>query len=281
VKYWTEAEVRSALTFPQVIDSLEQVLVHQSAGTAWNLDKTMTTWPAGSARASAHGLGAVDLDDGLVVFKTWVNTPVGASALMTLFTASGGASLGVAEAAAAGTLRTAGMSGVATRWLAAPQADELAVIGAGRQALGQVEAVAAVRPLRRVRLWNRTREKAERLASQIRSALSLETTVAASVAEATKDAPVVTTITRATEPFLLVEHLAPGAHLNAAGAILPANAEFEPSLLHQAGLVVTDSEPNARMGSRELREAAKWMHQAGGDWSRYAAEIARTRNHQP
>ena len=27
--------------------------------------------------------------------------------------------------------------------------------------------------------------------------------------------------------------------------------------------------------------AAKWMHHAGGDWTRYAAELARTRNHQP
>ncbi|MFC6870862.1 hypothetical protein [Haloechinothrix salitolerans] len=27
--------------------------------------------------------------------------------------------------------------------------------------------------------------------------------------------------------------------------------------------------------------ATKWMHQAGGDWNRYAAELARTRNHQP
>ncbi len=27
--------------------------------------------------------------------------------------------------------------------------------------------------------------------------------------------------------------------------------------------------------------AVKWMHQAGGDWTRYAAELARTRNHQP
>jgi hypothetical protein len=27
--------------------------------------------------------------------------------------------------------------------------------------------------------------------------------------------------------------------------------------------------------------AVKWMHQAGGNWNRYAAELARTRNHQP
>jgi ornithine cyclodeaminase len=247
--------VRSALTLPQVIGSLELVLARQSGGTAWNLDKSVTTWPAGPGRASAHCLGAVDLDDALVVFKTWVNTPAGASALMTLFTAPDGTSLGVAEAAAAGALRTAGISGVATRWLADPGADELALLGAGRQALGQVEAVAAVRPLRRVRLWNRSRHKAERLASRIRSGLSLDATVAGSVAEATVNAPIVTTITRATEPFLLLEHLAAGAHLNAVGAILPANAEFDPSLLARAGLVVVDSEPAARQGSRELREA--------------------------
>lgn len=27
--------------------------------------------------------------------------------------------------------------------------------------------------------------------------------------------------------------------------------------------------------------ATKWLHQAGGDWTRYAAELVRTRNHQP
>jgi hypothetical protein len=27
--------------------------------------------------------------------------------------------------------------------------------------------------------------------------------------------------------------------------------------------------------------AVNWMRQAGGDWTRYAAQIARTRNHQP
>jgi alanine dehydrogenase len=266
MRLWTEADVRSALTLPQVIDSLEQVLVHQSGGTAWNLDKTMATWPAEPIKASAHGLGAVDLDDSLVVFKTWVNTPAGASALITLFAASDGSSLGVAEAAAAGALRTAAVFGVATRWLAYPGADELALIGAGRQALRQVEAAAAVRPLRRVRLWNRTAAKGEQLAEQIRSELSLDAVACSSVAEATKDAPIVTTVTRAAEPFLRLENLAHGAHLNAVGAILPANAEFDPSLLEEAGAVIVDSEPNARQGSRELRE--HFGADPGADWGR-------------
>ncbi len=254
MKLWDEAEVAAALRLPQVIDSLEQVLTHEAAGTAWNLDKTMATWPAGDARGSAHALGAVDRHDELAVFKTWVNTPLGATALMTIFSTVDGSARGLAEAGVAGALRTAAASGLATRWLADPDATELAVLGAGRQALRQVEAVAAVRPLRRVRVWNRTAAKAEALAAQIRDRLGLDAVVASSVPEATEEAPIVTLITRAADPFLRPEHLARGAHLNAVGAILPTHAEFHHELLDGAGLVVVDSEPNARRGSRELRE---------------------------
>lgn len=254
MRIWTEEDVRAAVTLPAVIDSVERVLVHEAGGGAWNLDKTMASWPAGDGRGAAHALGAVDLDARLVIFKTWVYTPVGASSLMTMFSAADGATVGVAEAAAAGALRTAAISGIATRWLADPDADELAVLGAGRQALRQVEAVAAVRPLRRVRLWNRTAAKAEELAEQVRTALGFEVVVAPTVEDATRDVPIVTLITRAADPFLRLDHLAPGAHLNAVGAILPTHAEFDPALLAESALTVVDSEPNARKGSRELRE---------------------------
>lgn len=254
MRTWTDADVRSTVALPQVIDSLERVLAHEAAGAAWNLDKTMTTWPHGERRGSAHALGAFDRDADLAIFKTWVNTPAGASALLTMFTAADGATLGVAEAGTAGALRTAAITGVATRWLADPDADELAVLGAGRQALRQVEAIAAVRPLRRVRLWNRTADRAHTLAEQVRDRLGITTAVADTVEEVTRDVPIVTLITRAQEPFLRLEHIASGAHVNAVGAILPSHAEFDPRMLEESELTVVDSEANARRGSRELRE---------------------------
>ncbi|MEJ2871345.1 ornithine cyclodeaminase family protein [Actinomycetospora sp. OC33-EN08] len=254
MRFSSETDVRAALTVPGVVDALEQVLAHEADGRAWNVDKTMSTWPTDNGRASAHALGAVDLTAGLTVFKTWVNTPAGASALMTVFDAADGATLGVAEAGAAGAFRTAAVSGVATRHLADPDADELALLGAGRQALRQVEAVAAVRTLRRVRIWNRTAAAAETLAAQVRDELGLDAEVAGTVDGATRDAPIVTAITRADEPFLTAGHLADGAHLNAVGAILPTHAELAPDVLAASSLTVVDNEPNARRGSRELRE---------------------------
>ncbi|MCE0765545.1 ornithine cyclodeaminase family protein [Pseudonocardia kujensis] len=262
MRIWTEADVRAGVGLPEVIDSLTEVLAHEAEGTAWNLDKTMATWPlrdgTADATGSAHALGAVDLVSDLAVFKTWVNTPAGASAVLTLFGASDGRTLGVAEAGAAGSLRTSAISGVATRLLADPAADEVAVLGAGRQAFMQVAAIAAVRPLRRVRVWNRTVAKAEDLAERIRTELGVDAHAVSSLGDAIQDCPIVTLVTRAAEPFLDLSDLADGAHVNAVGAILPTHAELVPGSLAVSSLTVVDSEPNARRASRELREFDGW-----------------------
>ncbi|WP_103379706.1 ornithine cyclodeaminase family protein [Pseudonocardia dioxanivorans] len=258
MRFWTEADVRAGVAVTDVIESLTDVLAHEVAGSAWNLDKTMASWPVGGATGSAHALGAVDLESDLAAFKTWVNTPAGASAVMTLFGATDGRTLGVTEAGTAGALRTSAIAGLATRLMADPAADELAVLGAGRQAFRQVEAVAAVRELRRVRIWNRTPAKAEELAEQLRTGSGLVADAVPGPGDAIQDCPIVTLITRAAEPFLDLADLAEGAHLNALGAILPSHAEFVPSSLAAADLTVVDSEPNARRGSRELREFDDW-----------------------
>ena len=60
------------------------------------------------------------------------------------------------EAGLLGSLRTSGIAGLATRWMARPDADEMALIGTGHQSLMQVVAVAAVRPLKRLRVFSPT-----------------------------------------------------------------------------------------------------------------------------
>src|ERR1700736_2603143 len=62
--------------------------------------------------------------------------------------------------------RTAAVSGVATDLLARKDAVELAILGAGVQARTHLEAIAAVRPLRRVRVWSRNPEHAGNLVKE-------------------------------------------------------------------------------------------------------------------
>ncbi|OLT33712.1 ornithine cyclodeaminase [Rhodococcus sp. CUA-806] len=256
--WMTEADVAQSISIPEAIESIAEVLVRETTGAAGDIPKTMSTW---EPKSSAHALGAFDHDAGLVGFKTWINTPQGAAALMTVFDTKSGTASAVLEAGSLGMMRTAAMSGVATRALSAPDATEMTIVGSGRQALSQVRAVCAVRPIERVHVWSPRESSREAMATSVRDNVDVQVFVHDSVSDAVRDVPIVTLVTRASEPFLERGLLAERAHLNAVGAILPKNAEFEPQLLADADLVAVDSIENARRSSREFREFF------GDDWS--------------
>lgn len=249
-----EAEVAGMLDMSGAISALETGLVAEASGTAQNMLKTQIAWGGGN---TLHAIGASFPVAGLVGTKTWAHTEGGATPLLTLFDADSGALRAVIEAFALGQLRTGALSGLATRWLSAESADELALIGSGRQAMGQVAAVAAVRRLRAVRVYSPTAAHREALAQRVTEQLGIAARAATSVAEAVDDAPLVTLVTRAREPFLHSAMLARGAHVNAVGAITLDRAEFSADVFSRCGIVVADSVPTVQRLSREFQEHFK------------------------
>lgn len=257
----TETEVASHVPMDDAIDALQRNLIEIADGAAFNVPKALGSLNNGGAM---HALASASPRLGVCGFKTWVHTPNGAKAVFALFSTNDGSLLAMMEANTLGQIRTAAMTALGTRWLAPAEADDLAIVGTGRQAIAQVYAINAVRPLRRVRVWSRDAERRQAFADKIRADLPLaEVTVADSLEVASDGASLVTLVTRATEPFFWADLLAPHAHLNAVGAILPANAEFFPDVFERARAVVVDDLDNARRGSRELRErygaeASQW-----------------------
>jgi len=247
-----ESEVASLMDMGEAIEALEAGLLAEARGEARNMTKTHVGWEGG---ATLHAIGAAFPAAGFSGTKTWSHTKGGAAPLLVLFDAATGALRAVIEAFVLGQLRTGAASGVATRWLAAEGADELAVLGTGRQALAQVAAVASVRRLRTVRVFGRDPQRRAEFARRVRDELGLEARAVGSVAEAVRDAPVVTTVTRAGEPFLCAADVARGAHVNAVGAIVPTAAEVAPDVVARCRRIVADSVPQARELSRELRTA--------------------------
>jgi ornithine cyclodeaminase len=250
----TESDVVSLMDMADAIDALERGLLSEARGDAQNMTKTHVAWPVHGHQATLHAIGAAFVKDGVVGTKTWSHTPGGATPLLVLFDAGTGALRAIVEAFAMGQLRTAAASGVATRWLAPSGADTLAIVGTGKQAMTQVAAVSAVRPLRDVRVFSPTESHRREFAAKIEQELGIQARAAASVQDAVRDAPIVTAVTRATEPFLVASMLARGAHVNAVGAIVPTGAEIARDVLSRAGRIVVDSPPQARRLSRELIE---------------------------
>jgi ornithine cyclodeaminase len=256
-----EAEVASLLDIGEAIEALETGLRAEARGEARNMIKTQIGWEG----ATLHALGAAFPAAGFAGTKTWTHTQGGATPLLVLFDSGTGALRAIIEAFCLGQLRTGAASGVATRWLAAPGADEMAVIGTGRQALPQVAAVAAVRRLRRVRVFGRDPERRAEFVRRVGDELGLAAEAAPSVADAVRGTPIVTTVTRATEPFLGAADVARGAHVNAVGAINPAVAEIGADLVARCHRIVADSVPQARELSRELRNG---LGAVGPAWNR-------------
>ncbi|WP_116997591.1 ornithine cyclodeaminase family protein [Desertimonas flava] len=248
----TEADVAAAV---DLTDTRAAVHAAFAAPEAVTLEKTAVTYgvdgAAGGGEATLHALGGVT--GGITGTKTWAHTPGGASPLLVLWDSAAGTLLAVVEAFALGQLRTASVSAVATDAMAPPSADVLAIVGTGKQALAQVAAVAAVRPLREVRAFSPTAENRQRFCHTVAERLpGVHVVDCRSVAEAADGAGVVTTATRATDAVLDNSVLIADAHVNAIGAITPERRELAPSVVKVASLVVSDSPAAATTLSAEL-----------------------------
>ena len=255
----SESEAVSMMDIGGAICALEQGLIEEAKGSAQNMIKTHVEWDG----STLHAIGAVFPEMGICGTKTWSHTQDGATPLLVLFDSNNGSLKAIIEAFALGQLRTAAASGVATRWLAAPSADQFAMIGAGKQAITQVAAVLAVRPVRTIRVFSRDETRRNQFVARLQSEFQVEVTAAASVREALNCASIVSIATRATDPIVTADMLQPGAHINSIGAIVPSRAEISQDVLARSTQIVTDSVPQAQKLSREMieffgKDPAKW-----------------------
>ena len=247
----TEDDVTSLISLPEAIGALERILAMEAQGEAANMTKTAMMVGANNAM---HALGGAVAGAGVCGTKTWVNIDGKSQTVLVLFSLEDGSLRAVFEATALGQTRTAAMTGVGTARLAPAGADVLAVIGSGKQALPQVAACAAARRLKEVRVFSRRAEAREAFGAQVAKELGLRVTVAKTLEDAVKDAPIVTLITNATRPFFTSDHAARGSHINAMGAIVAARAEFTQDIFPRCATIAVDSVANVRELSSEFRE---------------------------
>ncbi len=247
----TEADVVSHMPLAEAVGALERILRLEAEGQAANMPKAHLMVGSNDA---LHAIGGAVAGAGICGTKTWVNVGGKSQTVLVLFSLEDGALRAVIEATALGQTRTAAMTGLGTKILAPADAEELAVIGSGKQALPQVAACAAVRKLKRVRVYSRRAEAREAFAASVRSELGLDCVASPSLEAAVKDAPIVTLITNAQEPFFTAAMAARGSHINAMGAIVPARAEFAQDIFPRCGVIAVDTLAGVRELSSEFRD---------------------------
>lgn len=158
--------------------------------------------------------------------------------VVLLFEAAHGSPVAILDGSSITEIRTAAVSGVATRILAREDASVLAILGSGVQARSHLDAMLAVRAFERVRVWSRSADHALRFArsESERRGRTIET--CPSPEEAVRGAGVVCTTTAAREPVLEGAWLAPGTHVNAAGACFASARELDTEAVRRSRVFV-------------------------------------------
>src|SRR5438552_6496841 len=126
-----------------------------------------------------------------------------------LFEGGHGRLLAIMDATEITAIRTAAVSGVATQLLARRDAGDLAILGSGTQARTHLEAMLVARPIRRVRVWSRTRERVDTFAKRQSKQHGIRIEVAPTAKEAVDGADLVCTTTSSGQPVLFGEWLKP------------------------------------------------------------------------
>jgi alanine dehydrogenase len=141
-------------------------------------------------------------------------------------------------------LRTGAAGAVAARHLSPRRSSiSLGLIGAGRQAAAQVEAMAAAFTLEEVRVWSRNEKTAAALAARYADYNARQVSI-----ERACDSDVLATTTPSREPLVMAGWVHEGTHINAIGADAPGKQELDPAILQGAEVFVDDREQAIHSG---------------------------------
>ena len=246
--FLNEEVVRQLLTMPLTIEAVEESHKELSLARAIDIPRQRTRLP----QTALHILqGALPGRDA-IGYKAYTSNRSGIRFLVHVFSAASGALRVVMEADYLGMMRTGAASGVATRWLARPDAEVLGVFGAGWQAEGNIEAIAAVRKLRKVKVFARNTERLAAFCAKMSDRLQIDVVPGASPEDTVRGSDIVSTITTASSPLFDAAWLSPGTHINAAGSNSLIRREVGEDVLKVSRPIVVDSVETALKEAGDL-----------------------------
>jgi len=236
-------EVEQWLPMGECIDVMAETLKVLSRGNAvnplrhamWLPDKSglIGMMPAYLGDAEVMGLKAISVFPGN--HTTDYDSHQGT---VMLFETVNGRLLALMDASKITAIRTAAVSGVATRLLAREDASDLAILGSGVQAETHLEAMRIARQITGVRVWSQQFDHAQKFADQASAGHAIPISTFETVKEAVDGADIICTVTSATEPILQGDWISPGTHINAVGSSVAFARELDTAAVVKSKLFV-------------------------------------------
>ncbi len=244
-----EADVRGILTMPMALDAVEEIFRRLADARAMMHSRRRLSLPD---KAYLHYMAGADVAGGYCGLKIYSSVRGALRFVVPLFRSATGKLVALLEADYLGQMRTGAASGVATKFMARPEARAVGIIGTGVQARTQLEAVAAVRTIETIRAFGRDPERRLKFAREMTERLGVRVEPVSCAQEAVRDADIVVTSTTSSQPVLEGGWIAQGAHINAIGANFPQKRELDEDAVRRCGLIVVDSREQSRSEAGDL-----------------------------
>jgi ornithine cyclodeaminase/alanine dehydrogenase-like protein (mu-crystallin family) len=237
-------DIRGRLTMPEAVRAVREALVELSTGRAIVPARTSLEVPAHRTTALIMPAYLPRTERiGLKLISLCEDNPARglplAQAVTIVMDAERGTPLAVLDAGYLTAVRTGAASAVATDALAPEGARVAAIFGAGVQGRTQLEAIAAVRSLRKAFVFDVDARAASVFAKEMSARLGFEVEPAASP-EALREADVVSTATTSETPVFADGDLKPGVHINAIGSYKPHVREVPGETVRRAAVFVDE-----------------------------------------
>jgi ornithine cyclodeaminase len=249
MNYIDAAKVEARLGYPFLVDVLEKafrdgaiapprhhhgVPLDGRPNAMWLLMPAISAKPGASDKAGPYmGMKSVTVfpDNAARTGKPAV------LGMYLLLSTESGETLAILDATRLTVLRTAGASALAARYLAREDASDMVMVGAGQLAPYLIRAHASVRPIKRVKIWNRTIANAEAVARAFaRSGIDVQ--AVDDLEAACRTADLISAATLSTQPLIKGAWLKPGVHIDTVGAFTKTMRETDDELVQRAHIFV-------------------------------------------
>ena len=238
----THADVRLALPMDRAIELMKPAFVHLSSKTAVVPTRLSMELPEQEGRVLIMPVYIpADEKISLKLVALHAQNPERGlpyiHALLILMDAREGRPLAIMDAEYLTALRTGAASGLATSLLSRPEAETVAIFGAGVQGRSQLEGICAVRPITRAFIYDPNPERVNRfcreMAQRVRCAL-----LPADSPAVVQKADIIATATTAHDPVFDDKDIRAGTHINAIGAYRPDMREIPEETILRARVCV-------------------------------------------
>jgi len=246
----TRSEVEGLLDPAAIVPALRRAFVAYSADPGARARRVRSALPGpGTATVLFPGIAPGIPAYSVKVHAKFPDQQPAIRGVLCLHANDTGELLAVMDSTHLTAVRTGLAGALAAHTLARADADLVAVVGAGMQGAHQLRSLAALRPIRRVTVFDVTEGRAADFAHRMGRELAVPIEPAASVGEALRDAGIVLVATWSRVPFIVPAMLTPGAHITTLGPDEPGKAEVSTQVIRSALFVCDDRTLALEMGA--------------------------------